>query len=74
MENCDCLRSASISAKCSDCFCSSEGVREYDGYVPTSPIGSGDYIEFTFCLDCGKIQGKFPVADGVIAPQGEVDD
>ena len=35
------------------------------GYVPEG-IGVGaedsdDYVEFTYCLDCGQIQGEFPV-------------
>ena len=24
-------------------------------------IGGGDYTEFSYCLDCGQIQGRFPV-------------
>lgn len=36
--------------------------KEYDGYVlPGLGVGKGDYMEFEFCLDCGRIQGKFPV-------------
>jgi hypothetical protein len=32
------------------------------GYLPNiANVCGGDYIEFTFCLDCGQIQGKFPV-------------
>lgn len=37
-----------------------------DGYVPKGIlIGDqyGDYIQFEFCLECGKIQGKFPISD-----------
>ena len=31
-------------------------------YVPDDMgIGGGDYIEFTFCLNCGQIQGEFPL-------------
>jgi hypothetical protein len=34
----------------------------HDGYVPSKMgIGGGDYMEFSYCLDCGQIQGKFPV-------------
>ena len=25
-------------------------------------IGGGDYIEFSYCGDCGQIQGDFPLA------------
>lgn len=47
-----------IQAKCSDmCFLTEyingEIVFEHDGYVPDGyDIGSGDYIEFSFCKDC----------------------
>ncbi len=35
--------------------------REYDGYVLKGMgIGEGDYIELTFCTNCGQIQDNFP--------------
>lgn len=49
----------SILAKCNDMFsCCSQDGREHDGYVDNDivNIGSGDYIEFSVCLDCNKIQ------------------
>ena len=39
--------------------------KDYDGYV-LGNIGiseDGDYIKFKYCLECGKIQGKFPISD-----------
>jgi len=37
-------------------------ILEYKGCVPSSiGIGSGDYIEFIYCLNCGQIQEKFPI-------------
>jgi hypothetical protein len=24
-------------------------------------IGGGDYVEFDYCLNCGQIQGQFPL-------------
>ena len=31
-------------------------------YVPSGlNIGAGDYIHFKTCLECGQIQGTFPV-------------
>ncbi len=35
-----------------------EGLNLYGNY--------GDAIEFNLCMECGKIQGKFPVSDEVI--------
>ena len=40
--------------------------REHDGYVPTDmgigDDGYGDYLDFSWCLNCGQIQGKWPRA------------
>lgn len=43
------------------CDVQSEGF-SHDGYVPDGlGIGGGDYLNFSFCLDCGQMQGEFPV-------------
>lgn len=55
-------RIASVTAKCSDCFDVCSNKAEYSGYVPKDiGIGGNDYIAFDYCLNCGKIQGNFPV-------------
>ena len=63
-QKCKSARIADVSAKCSDMFCASIGSKHYDGYVPKD-MGfrdqSGDYLELKYCLDCGQIQGKFPL-------------
>lgn len=62
-QTCSSSRIATITAKCNDCF----GVTissnfEYSSYVLDDiGIGSSDYVEFNYCLDCGQIQGKFPL-------------
>jgi hypothetical protein len=62
---CGIERIARISGKTSDMFsmdCVPEGLDDYNGYVPNNMnIGGGDYIEFDYCLNCGQIQGNFPV-------------
>ncbi len=37
-------------------------------YVPKGlPISDDeDYLEFHFCLECGRIQGKFPISDSKV--------
>ena len=38
--------------------------KDHDGYVPDLDcIGGGDYLEFSLCMDCGKILGDFPVSE-----------
>ena len=63
---CDCgsERLLNVQGKTSDgCFVSYRNI-EHDGYVPRLDcIGGGDYIEFTLCMDCGRVQGQFPVPD-----------
>lgn len=59
-----------LSGKTADrCFVDYKG-REGDGYVPKIPNigehGYGDYIEMGICMECGKVQGNFPVSDSRI--------
>ena len=73
-KRCKSVRVAYISGKCSD-LCSftaqlAEGIEvEGDGYTPQG-VGLvneyGDYVEFEYCLDCGQIQGEFPVKDAAV--------
>lgn len=65
-------RIMSVNGKTSDCFSGSlqsnhsleplNGGYDLNDYVPDDiGIGGGDYVEFSYCLDCGMIQGDFPV-------------
>lgn len=61
-QRCKSERVAFINAKCSDCCSWGVGDESDDGYVPTDMgVGGDDYIEFDFCLECGQIQGEFPL-------------
>ena len=62
-KNCKSDRVVVVAGKCSDIFNMTLSCgKEYSGYVPDRiGIGSDDYIEFDYCFDCGKIQGKFPI-------------
>lgn len=62
-DSCGSARIVDVGAKCRDLFDASIGEKDYSGYVPDDlGIGGDDYVEFGYCLDCGKIQGKFPLA------------
>ena len=38
------------------------GCEEYVDYMPHDlGIGGGNDCSFTYCLDCGQIQGRFPL-------------
>lgn len=64
---CGSHRIADVSAKCSDMFTletdGQDGKHiEHVGYVlPDINIGGGDYVRFTYCLQCGYMQGQWPV-------------
>ena len=66
-DNCNSDRVAFINGKTSDMCQFSYKEIDKDGYVPRDLVigqdGYGDYINFYFCLECGKIQGKFPISD-----------
>ena len=63
-KNCKSERIAGIGAKCSDRFNASIGDKSHDGYVlDDMGVGGGDYIDIDFCMDCGQIQGKFPLPE-----------
>jgi len=68
-QSCDSERVAKVSGKCADLF----GLEfrrkgkwrfkniEIQGDVPKDiGIGGGDYMNFSYCLDCGVIQGVWP--------------
>ena len=64
-QRCKSERILHINGKCSDLsYGASSGEHEQNGSVPTD-IGLldkyGDYVELRYCLNCGQIQGHFPV-------------
>lgn len=63
-KSCKSERIMEVSAKCSDmCSLQYHDMERHD-YVPRDiGIGGGDYIEFEYCLDCGLIQGEFPLEE-----------
>lgn len=65
-QHCGSSRVASVTAKCADLCCVDLGEHYHDGYVPRD-MGIcdeyGDYVEFDYCLDCGQIQGEFPLPE-----------
>jgi len=67
---CESERVAEVGGKCSDMFSAELGDSSHQGYVPDDlGIGGGDYLEFSFCLDCGQLQGKFPLPPAAIEKQ-----
>ena len=63
-DSCDSERILQTCGKTSDRLqCIFKG-KETLGYAPKiKNICGGDYIEPDICLECGKVQGEFPVED-----------
>lgn len=63
-DKCESKRVLDVSAKPSDCCGVTLNGVTHEGYLPKDlGIGGGDYVEFRLCLECGKVQGKFPLAE-----------
>jgi hypothetical protein len=61
-QKCGSDRVAKVSGKTSDMCSVNFAGKSQDDYVPGDMgIGSGDYLRITYCLDCGQLQGKFPL-------------
>jgi len=62
-QRCHSDRVADVGAKCSDrCYFRVGNYEQDDGYVPENlNIGDGDYLDIELCLDCGQLQGKWPL-------------
>ena len=61
-QRCSSSRLARVRAHCSDLCSVDLAGRHLHDYVPRDlGIGGGDDVQFDYCLDCGQIQGKFPL-------------
>lgn len=58
---CESERIAAVTSKCDDkCYIEIDG-ECYNGQVPINMnIGSGRYLEFIICLNCGYVDGEWP--------------
>lgn len=74
-DNCGSDRILEINGKVSDCGTYEFDGVEVDGYAPdVTNVCGGDYIYPDICLNCGKVQGKFPVENPDMGNDDEDDD
>jgi hypothetical protein len=62
-QKCQSERIMSICAKCQNSCIVTYGAEGGAGYAPTD-VGVGvdeDYVAFEYCLECGQMQGEWPV-------------
>lgn len=63
-QKCKSGRVLDISGKCSDCCSYELNGKSSHGYVPDDMgVGGGDYLEIMVCLDCGQLQGTWPLPE-----------
>jgi len=63
-QRCSSDRIFSFTSKSSDLNGGSFKDKEFDGYFPRDlNLGGGDYVEASVCLECGQVQGSWPVDD-----------
>jgi len=63
-QRCGSDRIFETTSKSSDLNCTRFRSDEGEGYFPGIPnLGGGDYVELSVCLECGQVQGNWPVAD-----------
>ena len=77
MCKCGSERIAKVGGKCSDLgwFSVPHLNIDHDGYHPNiDGVCESDYVDLSFCLDCGKIQGNFPISDEDIKKVFEEDE
>lgn len=61
-KRCGSERMASICAESSGLNSGTIEGKKFDGYMPRDiGIGGGDYVDFSYCLNCGQIVGDFPI-------------
>ena len=60
-QTCQGTRIASITGRCKDSCWFKPGDREDVPHPPEWINSAGDDMYFQYCLDCGQIQGQFPV-------------
>jgi len=72
---CCSTRLLSVSSKVSDrCYVDSNE-NEHRGYVPRDiGLDGGDYLAFEYCLNCGKIQGEYPLSQAEIEIKKEIEE
>lgn len=61
-QRCESTRIVSLCSKASDLHDVRVNGFEHDGYLPDDlGIGGGDYVEMDYCMNCGQIQGQWPL-------------
>lgn len=71
-QKCNSERVLEFNAKCSDRFSCFIGNNEHNDYPPEDiGLGGGDYIKGKLCLDCGQLQGKWPLPISELEQQTE---
>ena len=71
-QRCKSYRILSVQSHGRDCNSFYLNGEEHQGYVPEGfNLGEGDDVEFDVCLDCGQIQGEYPLPPTILETSEE---
>lgn len=72
-QSCGSKRLVTLWMKCNDLASVTFKGREYDGSIPDDlGIQGGDDPSFTHCLNCGHIQGTWPLPKSYLEKKGQL--
>lgn len=72
-QSCGSKRLVTLWMKCNDLASVTFKGREYDGNIPDDlGIQGGDDPSFTHCLNCGQIQGTWPLPKSYLEKKGQL--
>lgn len=73
-QKCGSERILEVDGKTADSCSQQFGGSERNDYVtPNLNIGGGDYLRFAVCLECGQMQGEWPVENPEWAEESDDD-
>lgn len=74
-QRCSSERVLHASSHGRDCHDWSMGKKAGDGYLPNDfSLGGGDGMHVRVCLDCGQLQGKWPLPLSIFERDGASDE
>ena len=73
-QNCNSERIVSLYGNCSEGFSVTLGDAESEEVPSDLGIGGSEYLEFDYCLNCGQVQGDFPLPPTTLEEEEDDDD
>lgn len=66
-QKCGANRVVEVCSKATDLHFVTYKEYKIDGYMPYNlGIGGDDYVEIDYCLECGQLQGTWPIEEDIV--------